>query len=421
MNTGRKTSQIVINFLSLTKNLYTPNMKQILITALAIVFLPALSWGQQDQEKLDLPGDNLNLYAVLKIFQESETLEGFERTINDENTQVNNLDLDGDDNIDYIKVTDNIEDGVHYISMKVAVSETEDQDVGVFIVQKDRDAQVQIQLIGDEDLYGKDYIIEPASEEVAANAQTPNPGYRGQAPAVQQNAVYQVNTWPVIRFIFLPNYVIWRSPWRWHYYPSYWHPWRPKYWHYYYGYHYNLNRYYYRNYRRVQQYRYPDWRQRYYAGGMRSTSVIVINRTRSGSYRNTYSKPDLARDGYNLSRRNNPNISSRNRLPAFDNNGRPVRTRPATSRPAVERPVTRPGNGGAATDRPTTSRPTTGRPGNPQVQRPVTNPSPGNNGRPANRPTVTRPATSRPERPASRPNTQKAPSSRTEKSERGPR
>ena len=51
---------------------------------------------------MDLPGDNLNLYAVLKSFQESETLEGFERTLNDESGKINNLDLDGDGKTDYI-------------------------------------------------------------------------------------------------------------------------------------------------------------------------------------------------------------------------------------------------------------------------------------------------------------------------------
>ncbi|NSW95826.1 MAG: hypothetical protein HPY62_14045, partial [Bacteroidales bacterium] len=48
------------------------------------------------EEYLGLPGDNLNLYAVMKLFQESETLEGFERSLNDENSRINNLDLNGD-------------------------------------------------------------------------------------------------------------------------------------------------------------------------------------------------------------------------------------------------------------------------------------------------------------------------------------
>ena len=34
-----------------------------------------------------------------------------------------------------------------------------------------------------------------------------------------RTTTYQVATWPVIRFIFMPNYVVWRSSWYWGYYP----------------------------------------------------------------------------------------------------------------------------------------------------------------------------------------------------------
>lgn len=40
---------------------------------------------------LGLPGDNLNLYAVLEVFQKSPTLEGFEKSLNDKGlkTEIN--------------------------------------------------------------------------------------------------------------------------------------------------------------------------------------------------------------------------------------------------------------------------------------------------------------------------------------------
>jgi hypothetical protein len=40
------------------------------------------------KEKLNLPGDNLNLYAVLNLFQESETLELFENNLNTEDSKM---------------------------------------------------------------------------------------------------------------------------------------------------------------------------------------------------------------------------------------------------------------------------------------------------------------------------------------------
>ena len=64
----------------------------------------------QPDQQLNMPGDNLNLYAVMKLFQESPTLEEFEKKLNDQSLKVNNLDLDGDNNIDYIKVVDNVDD-----------------------------------------------------------------------------------------------------------------------------------------------------------------------------------------------------------------------------------------------------------------------------------------------------------------------
>ena len=103
------------------------------------------------------------------------------------------------------------------------------QDVAVFTVQKFRNGSVQIQLIGDESLYGKNYIIEPNY------AETPNPGYRGR-PAETTNTTiiytdpYQIATWPLIRYMYMPNYIGWHSAWYWGFYPDYWSPWRPFYW-----------------------------------------------------------------------------------------------------------------------------------------------------------------------------------------------
>ena len=72
---------------------------------LAVLLLGGISTSAQDkssEEKLGLPGDNLNLFAVMKLFQESETLEAFEQKLNEENSKINNLDLDGEENTDYI-------------------------------------------------------------------------------------------------------------------------------------------------------------------------------------------------------------------------------------------------------------------------------------------------------------------------------
>ena len=204
-------------------------------------------------EYLGLPGDNLNLYAVMNLFQQSETLEGFERSLNDSENMINNLDLNGDNLIDYITVSDYEEGNVHSIVLRAALNSNEQQDVAVFVVEKLRNGEVQIQLIGDEALYGPNYIVEPIY------AETPNPGYTGNVYRGNVNVVtttyYDIAAWPLIRFIYYPGYVAWRSSWYWGYYPSYWRPWRPHYWHYYYGYHYHWHDYYYAHYHHWNHYR----------------------------------------------------------------------------------------------------------------------------------------------------------------------
>src|ERR1035437_1106049 len=79
------------------------------------------SQAQDNNEKsLGLPGDSLNLYAVMDLFQQSKTLEIFENELNDENSKINNLDLNGDGKIDYIKVIDKVDGKVHTITLQVA-------------------------------------------------------------------------------------------------------------------------------------------------------------------------------------------------------------------------------------------------------------------------------------------------------------
>ena len=76
------------------------------------------------------------------MFQGSETLEGFEQKLNEENSEINNLDLDGDNKTDYLKVIDNVDGNVHTIVLQTDLSANEMQDVAVFTVQKATDGKV---------------------------------------------------------------------------------------------------------------------------------------------------------------------------------------------------------------------------------------------------------------------------------------
>jgi hypothetical protein len=382
-----------------------------LVVLMAYLFsLPSFSQNDNEPVALGLPGDNLNLYAVLDVFQKSKTLEEFERVLNEQDSKVNNLDLNNDGEIDYIEIESQKKGNTHVIVLQVAVSSTEKQDVAVIEVDKDKKNNVHVQIIGDADLYGKNYIVEPSGTA----AGTPNPGYKGDAPVIVNNnntinnynttagnpgyVTTNINVWPVVLYLFSPVYVVYRSPWYWGYYPPYWRPWRPVYYHDYWGYH----GHYYRNpyYRRTIYIR----NQRYYNNytTRRNSSTVVRDYRSSGRYNATYNGRDYKR-------------------PAPVTSTRP--TRPATTRPVnpSTRPITRPTNPSTRPVTPTDpstrpearpSRPEN-RPTNPTtrpITRPVapTNPSTRPEGRPSqpvNRPTnpTTRPTTRPVTRPATRP------------------
>ena len=265
-------------------------MKKLICTSvLAILIASMTTVRAQDypEEYLGLPGDNLNLYAVMKLFQESATLEVFERDLNAQDSRINNLDLNGDNLTDYITVTDYVEKDVHTIVLRAVLSKNEYQDVAVFTVQKLKRGEVRIQLIGDEALYGKNYIIEPMY------AGTPNPGYTGNAVI---NNYYETSDWPLVIFIYNPFYTGWHSGWYWGFYPEYWNPWHPWYWDYYYGYQYHWYHDYYAHYRPTDHYSYPHYKD-YYYDRIRQESSDVAHRISAGSYAGTYSRPDQRKEG----------------------------------------------------------------------------------------------------------------------------
>src|ERR1043165_476151 len=115
-------------------------MKKFLLPYLAAIMslLSFQAFSQaKDQPKedttalLNLPGDNLDLYAVLDLFQKSKTIELFEKSLNDEKEGINNLDLDLNKKVDFIKVTTTKDDSAYTFVLQVDVTKTETQDVAV--------------------------------------------------------------------------------------------------------------------------------------------------------------------------------------------------------------------------------------------------------------------------------------------------
>jgi hypothetical protein len=175
--------------------------------------------GEQKTDK------TLEDYTDLKI---KEEIEGIENTINDQSQKINNLDLNEDGNVDYIKTIDNVEGNAHALILRVDLSETESQDIAVIELEKPDDNSATIQIVGDEEIYGENYIVKPIQETTTKTNML-----------LKTDAIIIVNvwSWPVVRFVYGPKYKPWKSPYRWNYYPVYWKPWRPYSWHTYHNFH----------------------------------------------------------------------------------------------------------------------------------------------------------------------------------------
>jgi hypothetical protein len=204
---------------------------------LTLVFLSfTLASTAQNKSGVDstgLPGDNFSLQGALAMFKKAASPEEFEKLINTEDNGVNNLDLNEDGETDYVRVIDKADNDVHAFVLQVAISEKESQDIAVIELEKTGDQQADIQIVGDEDLYGEEVVVEPGDDGNALfineNEETVTGGpYISEAtPGVIVNVWF----WPSVRFIYGPVYRPYVSAWRWHYYPTWWRPWRPLGWH----------------------------------------------------------------------------------------------------------------------------------------------------------------------------------------------
>src|SRR6188508_365495 len=190
----------------------------LLVVAMSLICSPFFAQAQEDSTALlGLPGDNLDLYAVLTLFQKSKTIEAFEKTLNDEQTKINNLDLNLDKKVDFIKVTTTKKDSSFTFILQVDVTKTETQDVAVILVNKEN-GKVTIQAVGDPELYGKDYVIEPKGN----SSITANPGYTGDNPVtvnVPATTTVVVQSAPIVQYVYSPAYVPYYPPYAYGYYP----------------------------------------------------------------------------------------------------------------------------------------------------------------------------------------------------------
>ncbi|MBK6933147.1 MAG: hypothetical protein IPH12_20645 [Saprospirales bacterium] len=197
--------------------------------------LCALSLHAQEVDPADstgLPGDHFSLEGAIELFKKATSPEDFEKLLNAEDNHVNNLDLNEDGEVDYIRVIDHVEGDAHAIVLQAPISEDESQDIAVIEIEKQGDEYAVLQIIGNEDVYGEAVIAEAFEEETSA----PKRGGNGPSAFVQPyRIVVNVWLWPSVRYVYRPGYAVWVSPWRWRVYPTWWRPWRPHPWRWHYA------------------------------------------------------------------------------------------------------------------------------------------------------------------------------------------
>ncbi|HEY4966403.1 MAG TPA: hypothetical protein VII28_08390 [Puia sp.] len=289
-----------------------------LVIVMSLASLPVFAQTKQDTASLGMAGDNLDLYAVLDLFLKSKTIEDFEKSLNEQKTKINNLDLDLDGKVDFIKVITKKEGDSYTFILQDAVSKTETQDVAVILVNRDKNKKVNVQIVGDEDLYGKDYVIEPKTNPTPAV--TANPAYGGPDPVTKDvpasTTTVVVQTAPVVQYVYSPVYVPYVPPYYYGYYPPYFAM---------------ATCIAVGIYRHNNYYHHGGYYGGHYGGG---NTVIINNRNQISHYNNT-------RNTSNRVQHNNASGSYGNRGSAS--------TRPSTGGPSAS---TRPSNGPSASTRP---------------------------------------------------------------------
>jgi hypothetical protein len=221
--------------------------------------------------------DNLDLRAVTDIFGDSRNLQDFERRLNDPELQISNLDLNYDNDVDYLRVIETVDFNTHVIIIQSVLDRDVYQDVATIEVEKDSYNRVHIQVVGNEYMYGPNYIYEPD----------------------------YYSTPMIYASLWSYNYRPYVSNWYWNFYPSYYYAWNP------------FPVYRYRNNIQLSLNIYNNYN---YVTSRRSNQAVVLyNSRRSNGYERQH--PDYAFSRRNATvsnryeleqRRNNKNVTSRN-------------------------------------------------------------------------------------------------------------
>lgn len=101
--------------------------------------------------------DGLDLKAITALLKTVKTPQELEKKINSGNPRISNLDLNEDDKIDYVKVTEYSKDQIRGFSLTTELGENDVQELATIEVIEDGEGVYQAQTSGNRQIYGNNY------------------------------------------------------------------------------------------------------------------------------------------------------------------------------------------------------------------------------------------------------------------------
>lgn len=139
--------------------------------------------------------DYLDLRAVAAAFMQARTVQEFEMILNSQAYMINNIDLNGDGLIDYLRVREHVTGYHHTYLIQAVLAANWVETVANLDVECTMSGVEYIRVKGAPGIYGQNYVYQPV--------------FTGRPP--------------MVAYLHTPNYQVWNSPYGWNNYPSYYH------------------------------------------------------------------------------------------------------------------------------------------------------------------------------------------------------
>ena len=142
-----------------------------------LLLLTSAAFAQEE----GLSGEDFDLEVLPALFETANTFEELEAAVNDSTSDINNLDLDGDGEVDYVLIQEEVDGDTHVAFLRVATAEDEYQDIATVEMEKKSETTASFQIVGDAGLYGDDYILELEGGlvDISDNSEEAAPGGAG--------------------------------------------------------------------------------------------------------------------------------------------------------------------------------------------------------------------------------------------------